>query len=409
MNSASQALVGCPPTRSARRPANAQTILQQLERLQGGRIHLILPDGERLQIGAGQHGIELQVHDWRMFDAALGGGDIGFGDAYMDGLWDTPEPARLLTLLARNRGPLQAAIFGQWWRLLPQRLLHGLRANTRRGSRRNIVAHYDLGNDFYALWLDPGMSYSSALYAGDYTLTLEQAQSAKYRRILDRLQVQPGQEILEIGCGWGAFAELAAREYGARVLGVTLSARQLAYARQRVQASATAHQARFELCDYRDVQGRFDHVVSIEMFEAVGERYWPVFFDRLHALLRPGGGALVQSITVADSLFARYRRGTDFIQRYIFPGGMLPSPQQFAAQAARARFRIEDDLAFGQDYAQTLAAWLQRFEQRIEDVRALARHMRFERMWRFYLAYCEAGFRAGSTDVHQFHLVQGEP
>lgn len=194
-----------------------------------------------------------------------------------------------------------------------------------------------------------------------------------------------------------------------RVLGLTLSARQLEYARQRVHASGMAHRARFELCDYRDVRGRFDHVVSIEMFEAVGERYWPRFFGRVRELLRPGGGALVQSITIADTLFARYRRSTDFIQRYIFPGGMLPSPERFAAQAARSGFAITDDLAFGRDYARTLATWLERFDQRIADVRALGHGLRFERMCRFYLAYCEAGFRAGSTDVHQFHLVQVRP
>jgi cyclopropane-fatty-acyl-phospholipid synthase len=192
-------------------------------------------------------------------------------------------------------------------------------------------------------------------------------------------------------------------------LGLTLSVCQLQYARQRVQASGTAHQVHFELCDYRDVRGRFDHVVSIEMFEAVGERYWPRFFSRVRELLRPGGGALVQSITIADTLFARYRRGTDFIQRYIFPGGMLPSHEQFVAQAARADFRIADDRAFGEDYARTLAVWLESFDRQIDEVRALGHGPRFERMWRFYLAYCEAGFRAGSTDVHQFQLLQGEP
>lgn len=208
MNSASQALAGYLPPRSARRPAAAQSMLRLLQRLEGGRINLSLPDGDHLQVGAGERATEFQVHDWQVFDAALAGGDIGFGETYMDGLWDTPELSKLLTLLARNRGPLQAAIFGQWWRLLPQRLLHRLRANTHRGSRRNIAAHYDLGNDFYALWLDPGMSYSSALFEAEPSGSLEAAQSAKYRRILDRLAVRPGQEILEIGCGWGAFAEL---------------------------------------------------------------------------------------------------------------------------------------------------------------------------------------------------------
>jgi cyclopropane-fatty-acyl-phospholipid synthase len=221
--------------------------------------------------------------------------------------------------------------------------------------------------------------------------------------------VRPGDQILEIGCGWGGFAEVAATQYGAVVRGLTLSRRQLEYARQRARTGGWVDRAHFELQDYRDAEGRYDHIVSIEMFEAVGERYWPIYFRRLGELLRPGGGALVQTITIADEYFDRYRSGTDFIQRYVFPGGMLPAPGRFTALARRGGFEVADDLAFGPDYARTLALWLERFDASIEAVRALGYGARFERMWRLYLAYCEAGFRSGSTDVHQYHLMPLRP
>jgi len=408
MNTASQTLRNELAPAMVRRPAAAGMLLNMLERVEGGRVTLTLPDGERVSLGHGGHGFEVHLREWSVFEQVLATGDIGFAETYINGLWDTPELARLLTLLAQNRGVIEAALYGRWWSLLRHRLLHLLRSNTRAGSRRNIAAHYDLGNDFYRLWLDPGMTYSAALFDDEGALGLEDAQAAKYRRILDRLGVKPGQQILEIGCGWGAFAELAAREYGARVRGVTLSARQLEFARRRVAQAGAAELATFELRDYRDVQGRFDHIVSIEMFEAVGERFWPLFFRRLHQLLNPGGKALIQTITIDEALFERYRHGTDFIQRYIFPGGMLPSAQRFVETARAAGLRIGDDFAFGADYARTLALWHRRFVERTDELRDLGYDEVFQRTWRFYLAYCEAGFRAGSTDVRQFELVRGD-
>jgi cyclopropane-fatty-acyl-phospholipid synthase len=267
------------------------------------------------------------------------------------------------------------------------------------------MAHYDLGNDFYSLWLDPTMSYSSALYEGDAARPLAEAQLAKYRRILQRLGASPGQRILEIGCGWGGFAEVAAREAGVEVVGVTLSPAQLEYAQARMRRAGLDGQVRLLLCDYRDLGvEQFDHIVSIEMFEAVGERWWPSYFNALRRLLKPGGRAVVQSITIRDELFARYRRGTDFIQQHVFPGGMLPSPSAFAGQASRAGLALTNSHAFGPDYARTLAAWAQTVEQRWTEVAALGFDERFHRIWRFYLAYCEAGFDSGCTDVMQFEL-----
>jgi cyclopropane-fatty-acyl-phospholipid synthase len=376
---------------------NARSLFDLLDRLQDGRLEIRLPDGCSRLFGTGLQRASLQVHDDALFDRVLARGDIGFAEAYLDGQWDSPDPALLLTLLANNREALRRAIYGHWRSLLAARLRHWLNRNSRAGSRRNILAHYDLGNAFYRLWLDPGMSYSSALYGGKGS-DLAAAQAAKYARILDRLQATPGDSVLEVGCGWGGFAEAAvARDL--QVTGVTLSPSQLAWARERVPA------ADLRLQDYRDVGGQYDHLVSIEMFEAVGERWWPTYFRSIARALKPGGRALIQTITVRDDLFAAYRRGTDFIQQYVFPGGMLPSPAAFRRQAHRAGLAVRDEFAFGLDYARTLAAWRERFEQRWPEISALGFDERFRRLWRLYLCYCEAGFRAGSIDVVQFELA----
>jgi cyclopropane-fatty-acyl-phospholipid synthase len=310
----------------------------------------------------------------------------------------------LLTLFAANRDAIDRAVRGGVVTGAMQRLKHVLNANTRHGSKRNVEAHYDLGNDFYALWLDPSMTYSSALFEGERARSLEQAQAAKVRRALDRIAPQPGDHILEIGCGWGALAEIAARDYGCRVTGITLSRQQLLYSQLRIARAGLADRVTFELRDYRDVAGRFDHIVSIEMIEAVGERYWPAYFATIARALVPGGKACVQAITIDDRRFARYRSGTDFIQQYVFPGGMLPSPSRFRAEAARQGLAVTDDHAFGRDYAETLRRWREAFLRRATDARALGYHERFIRMWDFYLAYCEAGFDTLCTDVHQFEL-----
>jgi len=385
--------------RDARRTDGAAAlVLELLQSVRGGRLEVRLPDGAACLFGEGEPIVCLQVHDLSMFARVLARGDIGLAEAYLDGHWDSPDLSALLTLLANNRDALRRAVYGSWRKLLTARARHWLNRNSRTGSKRNIAAHYDLGNDFYKLWLDPGMSYSSALYRPDGEGSLAAAQHAKYRRILDRLNARPGQRVLEIGCGWGGFAELAVQE-GLQLTGVTLSPAQLEWARLRVP------QADLRLQDYRDIHEQFDHVVSIEMFEAVGERWWPTYFKSLARALRPGGCAVVQSITIRDDLFGAYRRGTDFIQQYIFPGGMLPSRGAVRAAAAKQGLLVREEFAFGLDYARTLAEWRRAFEQQWPRIAALGFDEPFRRLWCFYLSYCQAGFLAGNVDVVQFELA----
>ena len=376
---------------------DTRTVFSMLEKLRGGMLDVRLPDGANAVFGDGVPGVTLHVHDEAMFGHVLARGDIGLAEAYLDGLWDAPDLTGFLALLARNRDALQKAVYGAWHKLLAARIRHYLNHNSKAGSQRNIMAHYDLGNDFYRLWLDPSMSYSAAIY-NQGNDSLEIAQSAKYQRILDQLQAAPGERVLEIGCGWGGFAELAERA-GLHVTGLTLSPAQLEWAQRRVAS------ADLRLQDYRDLDERFDHVVSIEMFEAVGERWWPTYFAAVAQALKPGGRAVIQSITIRDDLFADYRKGTDFIQQYIFPGGMLPSRSEFRRQAARQGLVVRDEFAFGLDYARTLAQWRESFEAAWPRIAALGFDETFRRLWRLYLSYCEAGFRAGNIDVVQFELA----
>lgn len=382
----------------------ARMLIEVLAGLEGGSLVLRLPDGHPRVLGNGPLRATLEVRDEAVFGRILGRGSIGFAEAYMDAQWDSDDLAALLGLLASNRDRLEGLIHGKALRLLPHWIWHRLRANSRGGSRRNIEAHYDLGNDFYRLWLDATMSYSSALWPTPEA-SFEEAQREKYRHALRALGVQPGQHLLEIGCGWGGLAEIACTEFGARVSGVTLSHEQLAWARERAQRGGFAERAEFFLRDYRDLRGQYDHIVSIEMIEAVGEAYWPSYFAQLRELLRPGGRIVVQAITIADGLFSHYRKDVDFIQRYIFPGGMLPSPSIIAEQGQQAGLSLIEARCFGLDYARTLALWLERFDAARDAVRSQGFDERFLRMWRFYLAYCEAGFRSGSTDVGQYVLT----
>lgn len=368
-----------------------------LDRLEHGLLEVRLPGGSSRLFGPGRQQVVWDVHDEALFGQLLTRTDLGLAETYLDGLWEASDLVGLLVLMVNNRKAIQKVWFGHWRQLFMARLRHWRNRNSRAGSRRNIMAHYDLGNEFYRLWLDPGMSYSSALYRDDTAESLEDAQHNKYRRILERLRATPGQSVLEIGCGWGAFAELALSE-GLRCTGLTLSPAQLSWAKQRAPG------ADLRLQDYRDVGGQFDHVVSIEMFEAVGERWWPAYFKTVARALRPGGRALVQAITIDDERFDRYRKGTDFIQQYIFPGGMLPSRQAFRAAAAREGLQVSDEYAFGQDYVRTLAEWRRAFEAHWGCIAALGFDERFRRLWRFYLCYCEAGFRTETINVVQFEL-----
>lgn len=386
-------------------PASARLFLGLLGKLRHGHLELITPDGTRMLFGDAHSGIHavLQVHDWRACQRVLQAGDIGFAEAYGSGWISTAELTPLLRLALRNEDALDQVLFGGVLARCWYRLRHWLRPNTRKGSQRNIHAHYDIGNDFYRLWLDQSWTYSSALFDGDFSLTLREAQRRKYQRIIDTLQLRPGDRVLEVGCGWGGFAEQAALQ-GIHVHGVTISPAQLAIARQRLQALGLEQRAQVELCDYRDLQGSYDAIVSIEMFEAVGEQYWPEYFRTLQARLKPGGQALVQSITIGEQHFDRYRSSTDFIQEYIFPGGMLPSIERFEQGARRAGLQPQGRHAFGRDYAETLRRWDQQCRATRTQIAEQGFDERFLRIWHLYFAYCEAAFDEGRTDVVQFHL-----
>lgn len=376
-------------------------------RLERGALSVTLPDGQVVRFEGKLPGPDaaIVVRRARVVRRLLLGGSVGFGESYMDGDWDTPDLAALLELACVNDAAVGGMHRGSWLTRQAQRLWHAVHANSRRGSRRNIAHHYDLGNAFYARWLDPTMTYSSAIFAKPGE-DLSAAQTNKYRHIASKLELRPGHRVLEIGCGWGGFAAFAAREYGCRVTAITVSRAQLAFAQSRIQRDGLGERVDARFLDYRDVTERFDRIASIEMFEAVGERYWPAFFAKIRDSLEPGGRAALQVITIADSWFDSYRRGVDFIQRYIFPGGMLPSPTAFRQQLARANLVLERQEFFGAHYAQTLGAWRKRFVSAWPELAPMGFDTRFRRMWEFYLAYCEAGFRAGSIDVAQTALVR---
>jgi cyclopropane-fatty-acyl-phospholipid synthase len=398
-----------PEMAGASTPTSARLILGLLERLDCGALALTMPDGVTRRFGPRGRAAELSreaelsLHDWSVCRSVLVGGDVAFAESYIDGRWETTDLVALLTLIACNQRALQHAFYGRRWRRIFFRLRHFLRHNSRRGARRNIAAHYDLGNDFYALWLDPTMTYSAALFDDDLTRPLAVAQQAKYARVLEQLAPYAGAHLLELGCGWGGFAETAARA-GCDVTAVSLSGTQTAYARQRMERAGCAGRVSVRIEDYRDVTGQYDGVASIEMFEAVGERYWPAYFRAVRRLLKDGARACIQTITIADDRFLQYRHSSDFIQQYIFPGGMLSSPTRFVAEANRAGLQIDDVYRFGHDYAETLRRWLAAFDARVDAVRAQGFDDRFIRCWRFYLAYCAAGFSSETTDVAQYTL-----
>lgn len=395
-----------PARRNTRLPTSARLLFNLLERLPEGRLTVRGPSGEIWTFVGEVDGIEAEwlIHDWAAVNATLRDGDIGFGRSYREGSWDSPDVTSLIRLALRNRHLLEQYIQGHWARRglywLADRLL---RRNSRTGSRRNIAQHYDLGNDFYRLWLDPSMTYSSAYYGNQREQSLESAQQAKYQAALEALQLQPGATILEIGCGWGGFAEHAARR-GYRVRGLTLSREQRQYAEERIVQRGLAELASFHYQDYRDEVGHYDGIVSIEMFEAVGQEWWSTYFGQIRQLLRPGGRAVIQTISIRDDRFERYASGSDFIRRYVFPGGLLPSPARFSQSLMAAGLQVLGRLDFGQDYAITLRHWRESFDRETKALGELGFDAAFRRLWRFYLSYCEAGFAESELDVGQWTL-----
>jgi len=387
-------------------PTSAKAVLLALLQLKGGSVTVRLPDGRELAFGdGGELHTDFRIVSYRFARRVLASGDIGFAEGLMAGEWESNDLSALLTLLASNverftrlleGGPIGKAI--HWLR-------HLSNANTKSGSRRNILAHYDLGNEFYSAWLDASMTYSSARFDAQVR-DLEAGQRAKYRALAEHLELKPDDHVLEIGCGWGGFAEFAAREYGARVTGITISDEQLAYARARMEKAGLSDRVEIRRQDYRDVEGQFDKVASIEMFEAVGEKYWAAYFGKIADVLKPGGKAGLQIITIDERLFEKYRRRADFIQRYVFPGGMLASVERLKEETAKVGLVWREVEAFGQSYADTLAEWAKRFKAKWSDIRAMGFDERFKQLWLFYLSYCEAGFRTGRTNVVQLELAK---
>jgi cyclopropane-fatty-acyl-phospholipid synthase len=407
MNTTTSAAVATPPPTM---PAAARRVHVLLQRLQHGILHVQWPDGRIEQFGqAHDSGLNatLHLHSWTPLLQALKSGDIGFAESYIAGEWTTNNLADLLQLLIANRRDMEEVIYGHWLGRLIYRVRHLLHRNTRSNSKKNIHAHYDLGNGFYELWLDPTMNYSSAWFGDDRSQAMAQAQMAKVRRALCMVDANAGDRILEIGCGWGALAELGGTEFGAQMSGVTLSHEQLAFANQRIQKLGLAGTSHLRLQDYRDIDdGPYDAICSIEMLEAVGQEYWPTYFESVARLLKSGGKACIQTIVIDDALFERYVKSTDFIQQYIFPGGCLPCPREFRAQAERAGLKVVDELAFGLDYAETLRRWRHQFMADKAQVLQLGFDERFIRIWEFYLAYCEAAFEQHNIDVLQYTLVK---
>ncbi len=381
-------------------------VLEPLSKAARGVLSLNLPNGSCIEFG--EHPCErlnpvLTLHNWKAVRKAFTGGSVGWSEAYMDGDWDSPDLAVLVEWIAVNEAYFDGMLDSGKFEGAIQKWRHRRNANSKRGSRRNISYHYDLGNEFYECWLDPSMTYSAAYYR-DEQQSLSDAQHAKYQRLIDLLNIKDGDRVLEVGCGWGGFAEQLCLQKAVKLHGITLSERQLEYAKQRLSKLELRGSAEFSLTDYRDTKGQYDHIVSIEMLEAVGEKYWPTYFDTLYQRLKPGGSAAIQIITIEEARFAGYSANPDFIQTYIFPGGMLPSPERFRAEAQTAGLKIKDEEAFGLGYARTLHEWAKSFNQHWSEIAPLGFDQRFKRMWNYYLGYCEGGFRGKSIDVYQFVL-----
>lgn len=391
-------------------------LLRLLDKIEVGELELTLPDGsvrhfrgKDAKTQPSGPRVQLIVHDLAAISIAVSRGDIGFGEGYMQGLWSTPDLTGLLRFFIANRRVMEKVIYGQWWSLVIDQIRHLLRSNRKQQARKNISAHYDLGNDFYSLWLDPTMTYSSALWDGTGSwgrpVDLQKGQLQKIDRAISALGLSqtPGQRVLEIGCGWAGFADRLLGQHPIDYVGLTLSTEQKRFGDERL-APYTPSRFEIRLQDYRDEQEQYDGIVSIEMFEAVGEQYWNDYFQTLYRCLKPGARAVIQTITIDEPLFDRYRQSTDFIQQYIFPGGMLPSKTAFRERAVAAGLQVQETFCFGQDYSRTLAEWAKQFDACSHEIEALGFKESFQRMWRFYLSYCEAGFAEGNLDVVQFSL-----
>jgi cyclopropane-fatty-acyl-phospholipid synthase len=371
-------------------------------RLRRGTLDITLPDGRTMRMGGAEPGpaAAMTVYNYGFATRLVNGGDIGIAEAYLNRDWDTPDLTQFLYLFCVNHDLIQAMLANKPLIRVVQMVRHWFNRNTKRQAKRNIYAHYDIGNAFYSAWLDSSMTYSSALFEDD-TADLTSAQKNKYRRLAEAIDLRPGQKLLEIGCGWGGFAEYVAKTFGAKVVGLTISKEQRDFAQRRIHEAGLADKVEIRLQDYRDERDQYDRIASIEMIEAVGEQFWPKYFSQVSDRLKPSGLAGIQAITIQDSMFQSYRREVDFIQRYVFPGGMLPSPQVLKMLGERFGIPVIRERIFGQDYAKTLATWRNNFRAAWPNLKPLGFDDRFRRLWEYYLAYCEAGFLSGNIDVRQ--------
>ena len=379
-------------------------------RMPVGRLDFVLPDGRRFRAEGQAAGpvAELHLHSMDVFSRLIREGELGFCDAYIENQWSTPDLQAFLDLLNAGNEELYRGFPGKSLVRAFERVRHWMNSNTREQAKENISYHYDLGNEFYALWLDDTMTYSSALFETGQE-SLEAAQKAKYAAMVDQMGVCPGDHVLEIGCGWGGFAEYAARERGLKVTGLTISKEQLNFAQKRIEKAGLSDQVELKMQDYRDETGRYDGIASIEMFEAVGEKYWPVYFDRVRNCLKPDARAVLQVITIQEKRFEVYRKSIDFIQKYIFPGGMLPSKTALQSEILKAGMTVEAMRAFGESYSQTLRRWHDVFNMKWDQVNAMGFDDRFRRMWNFYLTSCAAAFHGGNCDVVQITVSNPRP
>ena len=387
-----------------KRPVFWEALLDKwLSRIEAGELRAVFPSNFQKVYSGGQVGptADIKINSWKLVPRLLLSGDMGLAESFLSGEWETSNLTQLILLGDINERALGNAVTPSKFINSIEKLRHQRRDNSKRGSRRNIAAHYDLGNEFYSHWLDNSMSYSSALFK-DFGEELEVGQNRKYQRLAKALKLKEGDQVLEIGCGWGGFAEIAAKEYKCNVVGITLSNEQAKFAQRRMQENQLSNLVDIRIEDYRDVQGSFDKIVSIEMFEAVGEEHWRNYFETIKTRLKPGGLAGIQSITIANEFFETYKRRPDFIQKYIFPGGILPSEDKLNNAVSSAGLKILDDYYFGKSYAETLRRWQSTFEQKWDDIKNLGFDEKFQKMWRYYLSYCEAGFETGHINVGQF-------
>ncbi len=394
-------------TGQTRLPRYFAQVFETAKKINNGRLDFVMPDGRVFRAQGRNPGpvAELVVHNPDSFARLMREGDLGFCDAYLEGWWSTPDLQALMDFVHTDNEAVYDGFPGMGLVRIYERMRHWLRGNSKRQAKKNISYHYDLGNEFYRLWLDDTMTYSSALFETGQE-SLEGAQTAKYASMVDQMGVKPGEHVLEIGCGWGGFAEYAAKERGLRVTGLTISREQLAYARDRIARAGLSDMVELKLQDYRDERGVYDGIASIEMFEAVGEKYWPSYFETVRERLRPGARATLQIITVQDRRWEVYKRGVDFIQKYIFPGGMLPSPTVLRAEIEKAGLQVARSIEFGESYSQTLRRWHNNFNSKWDSIAQLGFDERFRRMWNFYLTSCAGAFHGGNCDVTQITIAR---